>query len=194
MKRLIIILLLPFFCLGQKHASLFKTTTDKFTGEQTIGLISPIIITRGPKKGILVDLTRSGRISEVLTLIIEDNEFGCTISGTDHIVYFLFMDGTRYSAYNSAKGCEGHVFILLTEGPMINKYLSDQLMIKDIASIRIASDKGNYDFDLTKLQAAKMKASAREFFGGGYDTSDQADTAKPVKRAKVAAPVRVPIN
>jgi hypothetical protein len=124
MKRLLFIgLLVPIVGLGQK-TTLFRTVTDRFTGEKIKSLIQPITVKVGGAT-ILLDLSKSTKHSETVDISITGANLGCTLK--NHMVIFLFADSSSFSAYNSVEDCKGVVIIFINDGPTINRSLGGEV-------------------------------------------------------------------
>ena len=162
MKRLLLLpLLIPSFIYAQSH-SLFAYTKDKYTDEITQKLITPVTIKKTAGRSVVIDLMRSTKYTGALMMVVKDPTFGCT--SEQHMVRFLFSDNTTFSAYNGYTGCDGDVILLLVDGPMMNKALARKMQEEEIASIRIDTDKSNYEFSMPAISAKKLKAAALQFF------------------------------
>jgi hypothetical protein len=162
MKSFLAIVLLFAFsdAFGQ---SIFKTDIDRFTGDTTRHLSSPLRVKKGSSGNVIIDImTENG--APALAFAVKDPTFGCTLK--DHMVKLLFDDGVSYTAYNSSEGCEGVVILLMDGGPVINKQLYYKLQESALKAVRLGNDKAYYDLDLTEADSKKLQKAALVLFGG----------------------------
>lgn len=155
--KCLLLLLLPMFGTSQ---SLFKTSIDSFTGEETTSLVNPIPAKGGHAK---IDFIASTKKRLAIDISIMDNSMDCTFK--KHMVRFLFIDNVAFSADNNVRGCSGHVNIILSGGPMMNAQLADKFRTVSLAAIRIEGDDRDCEFQITPAASAKIKAAAQKLFG-----------------------------
>lgn len=155
--KCLLLLLLPVFCESQ---SLFKDSTDAFTGEQITSLINPIAAKGGHAK---IDFIASTKKRLSIDILVKDNSMDCTFK--KHMVRFLFADNTAFSSDNNVRGCSGHVNIILSGGPMMNARLADKFRAVSLAAIRIDGDDRDCEFQITAAAAVEIKVAAQKLFG-----------------------------
>lgn len=160
MKRFLFVVFVALSLITRSQ-SLFVTAIDKFTGERTEHLRTPIFITKG-NSAITIDILKGGKLQPTLSMSIERSALGCTLQ--NHKIYFLFTDGGKWEAYNSARDCKGNVVVFMPGVNGINRRLPEKLMGKIISAVRVSGDNENFDFEVSDNHARMLQLASKELF------------------------------
>jgi hypothetical protein len=139
-------------CYAQNCESLITLEIDEMTGDSSLFMRKPLIISADGKRGIVINIFKSGNTYAIAFAV--SGAGSCVDENS--IINFLFTDGSRLEEHNNSDfNCDQKSYIYI--GALFGKeYLLNVLSNKVIKSLRVWTTDGYVQETLSPDDAGKI--------------------------------------